>query len=174
MQARMRERRLWSPLNPKVLTSKGNHVASQINGSNLSLEDEHAEPNQQPVLHRIHPSHIPRNRGMTFRSWHRMQSSGYKMLSLAMYHNLRFCESQSRKVRMLALITPATFMVRAEVRPMSMKTLMFRANAAPAFVRKMKGLKSTLASFITGLSSSCTGAQFAWRDFVVEYFTFLF
>ena len=53
-------------------------------------------------------------------------------------------------------MTPATFIVRAEVRPMSMKTLMFRANAAPALVKKMKGLKSTLASFITGLNSNCT------------------
>lgn len=54
------------------------------------------------------------------------------------------------------LMTPATFMVRAEVRPMSRKTDMLRAKAAPAFVKKMKGLKSTFTSLRTLSISSCT------------------
>ena len=52
-------------------------------------------------------------------------------------------------------MTPATFIVRAEVRPISMKTLMLRAKAAPALDMKMTGLRSTLLSLITGLSSNC-------------------
>ena len=68
---------------------------------------------------------------------------------------VRWVRPHSGRHEGLALMTPATFIVRAEVLPMSMKTLMFRAKAAPALVRKMKGLKSTLASFITGLNSSC-------------------
>ena len=64
----------------------------------------------------------------------------------------------------VTLMTPATFIVRAEVRPISMKTLMLSANAAPALVMKMKGLKSTFESFITGLSSSCTESLYLYRD----------
>lgn len=52
-------------------------------------------------------------------------------------------------------MTPATFIVNAEVRPMSMKTLMLSAKAAAAFDTNIVGLKSALVSFITGLISSC-------------------
>ena len=38
------------------------------------------------------------------------------------------------------MMTPATFMVSALVRPMSMKTLMFKAKAQLALERKMAGL----------------------------------
>ena len=57
-------------------------------------------------------------------------------------------------------MTPATFIVSADVRPISMNTLMLRANAAAALERKMVGFRSTLGSFVTGLSSSCKAAEF--------------